>query len=319
MTKVIRTMRNAFYNRNEKRIRSGWRILLFLILFWCLAALALVIKPLFGTMTKREFMENYSLVIISILSIAATIAVWLSRKYLDKKSVSSLGLQLSKSTWKDLVFGFCLSAAMAGLFLVAAWSFDLVEITGVNWDIAAAKRTGVSGYQSLMQSFTLVTLAILLLEHILVGFWEELVFRGYLFQNMTDGMGQLPAILLSCGIYGAVHFMNPNASLLTSSVIVLFGFLRIYGYLTTGMLWLSMGMHIGWNFFQGPVFGFAASGHQKASWLELKVHDPNWLSGGSFGPEGSLLIIPIVVLALWTMRAWSLQRRFPNAKEASII
>ncbi len=318
MIKITGTMRSVFYNSNEKRIRSGWRILLFLILFWCLAGLTLVIKPLFGSMTKREFMENYSLVIISILSIAATIAVWLSRKHLDKKSVSSLGLQFSQSTWKDLVFGFCLSAAMAGLFLVAAWSFGLAEITGVNWD-KAAKLTGVSENPSMMQSFTLVTLSMLLLEHILVGFWEELVFRGYLFQNMTDGMGLLPAILLSCGIYGAVHFMNPNASLLTSSIIVLFGFLRIYGYLTTGMLWLSMGMHIGWNFFQGPVFGFAASGHQKASLLELKVHDPHWLSGGSFGPEGSLLIIPIVVLALWTMRAWSLQRIVPNAKEASII
>jgi hypothetical protein len=71
---------------------------------------------------------------------------------------------------------------------------------------------------------------------------------------------------------------------LSTAIIAVFGYLRIYGYLTTGQLWLSIGMHTGWNFFQATVFGFAASGHAE-EWL-LFTHESKaakWLydSGGS--------------------------------------
>lgn len=307
-------MRHLFYNPAEGRLRSGWRILLFLILFWCLASLSLLIKPLFGDLTKREYTETYSLLIVLILSFAATVTVWFARKYMDKRPFTSLGLKWSKRGGLDLLFGFGLSGTMAGLFLIMAWQSGLVEITGINWQ---ASVTG-SGHVDWMQSFTMVTVLLLLLEHILVAYWEELVFRGYLFQNLTAGLGMKPAILISCLLFGLIHYLNPNATLLSTAIICLFGLMRIYGYLATGMLWLSMGMHLGWNFFQGPVFGFSASGHQMATLLDLNILQPNWLSGGSFGPEGSLLIIPIVLLALWMMKLWS-RRGEINFKEHTSI
>ena len=156
-----------------------------------------------------------------------------------------------------------------------------------------------------MSLLSLASIAVLLVEHILVGYWEELVFRGYLFQNMVEGMGNKIAIIISCIIYGLIHAANPNAGILSSLIIVLFGFLRIYGYLLTNMLWLSMGMHMGWNFFQGPVFGFHASGHEMVTVIKQADLGLGWLSGGDFGPEGSLLIIPIIFLALWIMRLYS--------------
>ena len=222
-------MKSIFYNRAEKRLRSGWRILVFLILFWCLAAVALAIKPLFGPMTKREYLEGFSLIIVGVLAISATLSVWISRKYLDKGTFGSLGMKPCKRGWTDLLFGFLLSAGMAGLFLFTAVKLNLVEITSINWEHRSFDLTTFTGYTSMMQTFAMATLVVLLLEHILVGYWEELVFRGYLFQNMSAGMGRLAAILLSCGIYGAVHFMNPNATLLSSSIIILFCFLKIYG------------------------------------------------------------------------------------------
>jgi len=77
-----------------------------------------------------------------------------------------------------------------------------------------------------------------------------------------------------------------------------------------------MGMHIGWNFFQGPVFGFGASGHQKPSLLELNITGPDYLSGGAFGPEGSVLIIPVLIPALLSMRWWA--GRESNVSAASL-
>ena len=299
-------MKPIFLNPTEKRLKAGWRILIFLILFWILAALSLVIKPLFGDITKGEYLNNYSLVIVGILSVAATISVYISRKYLDKKSFISLGLTRNKQTIRDLFFGFLLSGIMAGLFLLLLSSFNLVEINGLNIGKNDTVLQNDFSFINFMKIVSVGSLSILLIEHILVGYWEELVFRGYILQNMVDGMGFKIAVIISCVIYGLIHAANPNATLLSSLIIVLFGFLRIYGYSITKMLWLSMGMHIGWNFFQGPIFGFAASGHKKTTLLDIYlISDKEWLTGGEFGPEGSVLIIPIILIALLVMNWYS--------------
>ena len=202
----------------------------------------------------------------------------------------SLGLRLEKRSVIDTVFGFALSGLMAGLIFGAMWALGYID----NIRISA------------MNGSTIGLLLGPLLVMALVGFWEELVFRGYILQNMVEGMGIRLAVLVSCVFYGLVHSANPNAGLLSTAIIVLFGYLRIYGYLSTGQLWLSIGMHTGWNFFQATVFGFAASGHAEA-WT-LVAHDSSsadWLSGGDFGPEASVLTVPVVLVALVVMRAWS--------------
>ncbi|HAS46124.1 MAG TPA: hypothetical protein DCS93_36925 [Microscillaceae bacterium] len=297
-------MKTFFYNLPENRLRAGWRILIFAALFWGLSALIFVIKPLFGDLSKREFLHYYRIVIVSVLAIAATLAVILSRKRLDKQSVVSLGLRVDKQAWKDLLFGFALSGMMAVFFLLLLLGLGLAEYQGFRFDQASLVNHKTYGFIKIMSTISVVSLTILFLEDVLVGYWEELVFRGYIFQNMVAGIGLRWAIGISCLLYGLIHVANPNASLLSSSIIMLFGFLRLYGYLSTQMLWLSMGMHIGWNFFQGPVFGFAASGHTQVTLVKLKLLGPNWLTGGAFGPEGSVLIIPMIILALVAMRWW---------------
>ena len=167
-----------------------------------------------------------------------------------------------------------------------------------------------------MSIVTFGSMGLMLLEHILVGYWEELVFRGYLFQNIVEGLGIITAVIVSCLLYGLIHYANPNATVLSSIIIIGFGFLRIYGYLSTKMLWLSMGMHIGWNFFQGPIFGFAASGHKKATLIQHSfLSDRQYLTGGEFGPEGSVIILPILILTIFVMK-WYSQKNYLNNKKA---
>ena len=298
-------MKNPFYNHKEKRIRAGWRIVICVFLIQLMGAAIFFIKPLLGDITKKEFLEVYSIIVVAVLAISATIAVALCRRYLDKASFISLGLRFSKKTWKDLLFGFFLSGLMVLSFFGLVTAFDLVEYNGLNLHGMGDSESGSFSYVSFIKTATVASLFIFLLEHILVGYWEELAFRGYLLQNMMEGMGLRLAIVISCLLYGLIHWMNPNAGILSSAIIVLFGFLRIYGFLSTKMLWLSMGMHIGWNFFQGPIFGFAASGHETATLIDLKITGEAWLSGGAFGPEGSVLIIPIIILALFAMRWWA--------------
>jgi len=275
-------------NPGDNRLRAGWRILLFLLLMIGMAVGAqLGLRAILGSLPKT------SSLIFVLLAVVATIAVYVARRWLDKKSFVSLGLSNPAIAWQDVLFGFALSGAMAAIVFGTMLGLGIVS----NVQILAPDLAAMAPLLSLL----LIT--------ILIGYWEELFFRGYILQNMIEGLGLKIAVVVSCLLYGAVHAANPNAGVLSTLLIVLFAYLRIYGYLATGLLWLSIGMHIGWNFFQGPVFGFAASGHKDAH--SLITHDltgPAWLSGGDFGPEASVLTVPVVLLALLVMRFWASSR-----------
>ena len=278
-------IRTWFKNPADGRLRAGWRIGVFVLVFMGLAiAGQLGLRAILGGFPKG------SPLIFPVLAVAATLAVLFARRFLDRRSFVSLGLSNRRAAVADIAFGFCLSGLMAALVFLLMWQVGAVD--GFSIDLSGPALVAILG----------VPLAVT----ILVGYWEELVFRGYLLQNMADGMGMKWAVVVSCLLYGLVHAMNPHASVLSSAIIVLFGFLRIYGYLATGLLWLSMGMHIGWNYFQGVIFGFAASGQgSDVTLLSPQLAGPAWLSGGDFGPEASVLIIPVLLVALWLMRAWA--------------
>ncbi|MDH3431586.1 MAG: CPBP family intramembrane metalloprotease [Gammaproteobacteria bacterium] len=272
-------------NPLDNRLRAGWRILAFLAIFYSIA-----LPALFGLRALLGLSKSSPLVIV-IIALAATPAVYIARRWIDKKDFVSLGLKSGRHGAADVLFGFVLSGIMMGAVfgaMLALGYISNVEVIELGWPTAGLLVTS-------------------LLIMALVSFWEELVFRGYILQNMAEGMGMKTAVLISCVLYGLVHSANPNAGLLSTAIIILFGYLRIYGYLSTGQLWLSMGMHAGWNFFQATVFGFAASGHTEGR--TLLTHDalaPDWLSGGDFGPEASVVTIPVVLIALVAMRGWSM-------------
>ncbi|GJL95420.1 MAG: hypothetical protein DHS20C05_18250 [Hyphococcus sp.] len=301
-------MRQYFVNDEAGRLRAGWRILIFLILFIVVAmGIQTIIKFYAGGIPKSTPILREALV-IGIAAVAATISVFLARRFLDKQTFASMGLQINNRTFGDLIFGFFLSGAMAAAVFFIMLANGWIEYSGINWggtpDAAAA-----SSLAATLSFVGFGSLGFFLVLHTVVSWWEEIVFRGYLLQNMIAGLGLIIAIILSCILYGAVHAMNPNATILSSAIIVLFGFLRIFGFLATKMLWLSMGMHIGWNFFQGPIFGYPASGHETITLVQQSPTGPDWLSGGAFGPEGSVVTIPVIGLAILIMWIWS--RRKP--------
>lgn len=285
-------MKRVFWNADEGRLRAGWRIVVF---FFAVASLGLgfiyLAQAILGGRPARGL--GRELVMVGALAIAATALLPLGRRLLDQRSSVSLGLRFDRLAVKDLAFGWLLSGAMAGAFFLILFLLGGVTIDGSAW------RNGPLA-APLILSFGL---------YVLVGWWEELFFRGYIFDNLRDGLGLVAAIAVSCLMYGAVHSMNPNATFLSTSIIVGFGFLRLYGLLSTRQLWLSMGMHMGWNFFQGPIFGFAASGQGSFRLLTIELAGPGWLTGGAFGPEGSLLVLPILGATLLVMRWWSKRTR----------
>lgn len=281
-------MKRYFFNEAENRLRAGWRIVLFFLALGIIGnALIFGIQALIGGRPAPGLGRDFMM--IGTLAVVMTTLLPLGRRYLDKRDVVSLGLRFDGLAVKDLVFGWLLSGVMAGAFFGILLASGMLSIDSFAWNTGAFLAP-------VLGSFVL---------YILVGWWEELFFRGYLFDNLVAGLGMVMAIAVSCLLYGVVHMSNPNASLLSGTVIVLFGWLRLYGLLSTKQLWLSMGMHMGWNFFQGPIFGFGASGHEGFHLIQHTLEGPAWLTGGEFGPEASIVTIGIVLLALGAMRAWS--------------
>ena len=86
----------------------------------------------------------------------------------------------------------------------------------------------------------------------------------------------------------------------------------IYAYVKTGQLWLPVGLHLGWNFFQASIFGFPASGQVSPSMISQSPVGPEWLSGGKFGAEGSILIIPVTLLSYLLIHYWVRATRQPG-------
>ncbi len=285
-------MKTIFWNADENRLRAGWRIV---VLFFAVSGLSLgliyVAQAILGGRPAPGL--GRELVMVGALAIAATALLPLGRRLLDRRSIVSLGLRFDRVAVQDLAFGWLLSGAMAGAFLLILYLRGSATIDGSAWG------------NSLLVAPLILSFGL----YVLVGWWEELFFRGYIFDNLHAGLGLVAAIAVSCLVYGVVHSTNPNATVLSTSIIVGFGFLRLYGLLSTRQLWLSMGMHMGWNFFQGPIFGFAASGQGSFKLLTIELSGPGWLTGGDFGPEGSLLVLPILGVTLLVMRWWAKRTR----------
>ena len=126
---------------------------------------------------------------------------------------------------------------------------------------------------------------------ILVGVSEEMFFRGYVMSTMASrGNKKWVIYVASAVIFSIAHGLNPNVSILGLTNIALVGILFAYMFFATNSLWLPIGYHITWNYFQGNVFGFPVSGTTPHGIYGVDVAaGRDWLTGGAFGLEGGLM------------------------------
>jgi len=138
---------------------------------------------------------------------------------------------------------------------------------------------------------------------------EELLFRGVLFRATEEGLGTIAALVVSALFFGLAHYGNKNATVWSSvAIAVEAGLLLGLVYHVWRSLPVCIGLHAGWNFVQGPVFGSAVSGHGGESWLRAELRGPEWLTGGAFGVEASVVAVAVCVLASLLMLRLARQR-----------
>ncbi|MET7961075.1 CPBP family intramembrane glutamic endopeptidase [Micromonospora zamorensis] len=139
---------------------------------------------------------------------------------------------------------------------------------------------------------------------------EELLFRGVLFRIIEERTGTWIALLLTGVVFGLMHLLNPDASLWGAvAIAVEAGFMLAACYAATRNLWVPIGLHFGWNFAAGGIFSVVVSGNgESEGLLDTSMSGPALVTGGGFGPEGSLYTVAAGV-ALTVVFMWLAHRR----------
>ncbi|MFN2119570.1 MAG: lysostaphin resistance A-like protein [Anaerolineales bacterium] len=282
------------FSPDEHRLRAGWRLALQAMLQMLLTlglALAFLVLPQALRNQSLDIRTGYGLGLGEIAEVVTvTASVWIARRLLDHRSFSSLGLRISRRAVLDLGAGIGIAMVVMGVIFAAEAALGWLTLRGFAWD---------SQPGPLIASNSLGFLAVF----VLVGWSEELMSRGYHLQTLASGLNLGWGLVLSSAVFGVLHLANPHATWASAAGIFLAGLFLGYAYIRTRQLWLSIGLHIGWNFFEGVVFGFPVSGLDVYRLVTTRVSGPALWTGGAFGPEAGLIVVPALlagtVLVRW--------------------
>ncbi len=251
------------------RLRVGWRIALFLGLTATLASgIGVRLPP--------------GMVWDSLAILAGGLAASWAVLRLDRRGLGALGFYLAPSAPGEALGGLGVGVGVALLVvaLMAAtgavsWAPEGGSLTG--WLAGAGHAAGVL---------------------VLPAASEEVLVRGYPLQALADAWGSGRALIATSLVFGAAHMANPGVTGLAVANVAVAGVFLGVLYLRTGSLWWATGAHLGWNWAHGYLADLPVSGLNVADAPLVRgvVHGPGWLTGGAFGPEGSVAST-IVVLA----------------------
>jgi membrane protease YdiL (CAAX protease family) len=210
-------------------------------------------------------------------------SVYIARRWLDKRSFESLGLKLNRQALFDTLAGIGITFVQMGFIYFVVFSLGWLTFEGFAWQFDPIN--------------TVVTnVLIFFIGFILVGWNEELLSRGYHLQTIASGLNLFWGVVISSAVFGILHLGNPNATWVSAAGIFFAGLYLAYGYIRTKQLWLPIGLHIGWNFFEGVVFGFPVSGLDIYALTRIQVTGPELWTGGAFGPEAGLIVLPSLIV-----------------------
>lgn len=310
-------MKSIFYNSVEKRIRTGWRLviqfLLYLLTTAILGAGFGIVAVLFLFATGGLQLDNpakiqeaimgipwFAVLSTFISLIAMVFSMWVGTK-MDKRPFRNYGFRFSAKWWKDLAFGLFLGAFLMAIIFIVELVMGWVTITGF------FKPAGSGSF--------LMGIVFATFNFIFVGIYEEMMSRGYQIHNLAEGLrgkilspkfALLLSYILTSSFFGFLHYTNPNATLVSTLLLILAGLFLGLGYILTGELALPIGLHITWNFFQGNVFGFPVSGTQAgATFIGIQQGGPDFWTGGAFGPESGLLGVLAIALGMVMIVFWT--------------
>ena len=262
-------------------LRAGWRILLFVVFAWTasfVVGIPILASGLFDTMTA-----GFVVLLLGGLLASAAMLHWV-----DRRPVGALGFALEPRAVTDSVVGFGVGGGLLGLAVL------VLAVAGTARWVADAGT--VPEYAA--------SLAGALAMFVVAAAMEEVLFRGYPFHVLVQGIGVWPAVLATSLLFALAHRGNDHANWLGLANIFLAGIMLAVAYLRTRSLWFATAAHVGWNWVMSALLDFPVSGAQFDTPLySARELGADWWTGGPFGPEaGVAATVAIVAGTAWMMR-----------------
>ena len=227
--------------------------------------------------------KNYRNLLKGIIASSAVIStyIYFFRKY-EKREIKEFS---SKGIAKYLLSGTMIGVVLQSLtilVIVLNGGFEIVSVNPIS---------------NVIIPFTIA---------FTVAVFEEILIRGIIFRIIEEKLGSYISLLISAIIFGALHLLNPNSTLISGLCIgIEAGLLLGAAYIYTRNLWFPIAIHFAWNFMQSGIFGAITSGNEKtSSLLTTKLTGNSFITGGEFGPEGTIqalifcVLVSIVLLQL---------------------
>ena len=290
-------------------IPKAWlRLMLFGGTFCLIALLIGVPAILYITGTPLDALEKnvlevmsglmageYLWVMLLVEFLTAVISVGIFRFLIERRGIDGLGWTLDGYTGEALA-GFFLAPALLGLAAIIILLSGHLEWTDIVWQPS-----------TLFLSFGWM---------VLIAFGEELVFRGYILGNLMEWLpNKWIALGVSSVLFAAYHAITPAIHTLAFLNLFLAGILLGLNYLYTRNLWFAFMLHLGWNFFEGPILGFHVSGTVFPSLFQAEPNGDLFITGGDYGLGGSMPMTLLLLVAILVL-AWAFERKYQRVSMA---
>jgi membrane protease YdiL (CAAX protease family) len=293
------TLANVFVG--EQGLRFIWGVLLFVALFLLLlTGVELALGKFIPPRPPDPTPPKLALLLESSELLVILFATWLMA-LIEKRPFS--------------VYGYRAPDKFTRLITGALWGFACLSLlVGLLWRTGFLVFDGQALHGLDIWKYGLIWALLFLI----VGLSEESLLRGYLQYTLTRGLGFWWAAVLLSIAFGLLHFGNTGESWLGLLSVMTGGFVFCLSLWYTKSLWWAIGFHAGWDWAQSYFYGTADSGLHMQGHLfaEHAAGKPLW-SGGTVGPEGSLLQFPLLLLLILGMGLWwGRQSRYTNAPTA---
>ncbi len=284
----IKPITRIFKNRFG-HFRAGWRILFYL----AFAVVLLKLLDLLGNsflLIKGENPSDYSLLLnrfvskfIRLLSVFIPGIVLL--KWVDKRPAALLGTGCYKGSLRELSIGMLMGliAGTAGVLILRLTGWASFSFNGFSMDM-------------------LLYLSACLVVLVISASYEEILFRGYIFQSLIEGSNFWITLVVFSLLFGAGHIGNVGVTVFTIAFTVIAGVFLGVIYFKTRALWMCIGVHFMWNWTMAPVFGMGVT-ESKFLTRSLFSYKP-WESGFIGGPDTMSEIVQAIVLIALTIYIW---------------
>lgn len=292
----------AVWNPEQRRLRAPFRIpAAFVLGILALQLVVGVVGWLASAVGLPDPLET--VLVFSAMTGVAVAVTW----FVDRRRLRDVGLGGARDWWLDLLAGLAVGLGMAAT-AVAALSATGFATVGAAQPVSSPDIRLGGGWLAPVYG---------LLFFGAVGLLEEFLVRGYLLVNVAEGLrGTVGservavglAVLSTAGLFGLLHAANPGGTALSLLNIALAGVFLGLAYAMTARLAFPIGVHVTWNFGLGPVFGLPVSGLVvDVALVPVGTEGSALVTGGSFGPEGGLVMLPALAvgsgaLALWVRR-----------------